>query len=168
MNDYEYSETPGNDMTRATTNCLYLIDCRKEEVIEKLHEEFKELILAGLYLLLDNTANKIYIGESSNISERLKQHIKKIDIPDFKFDRILLVWDGRPVSTSHFGDEALRKSLEKECIKLFKNNSSKFQSVNTVEKPKETNFQVRSSSNRITKELNFLLYKYHLLDTLQD
>lgn len=77
MNDYEYSETPGNDVTRATTNCLYLIDCRKEEVIEKLHEEFKELILAGLYLLLDNTANKIYIGESSNISERLKQHIKK-------------------------------------------------------------------------------------------
>ena len=56
---------------------------------------------------------------------------------------------GRPTVTSHLGNEALRKSLEKECIRLWE-SYTKYEIANYVKEAKETNIRVESATIRFT------------------
>jgi len=80
---------------------------------------------------------------------------------DDGFDRMILLWDGRPNTISHFGNETFRKILEKKCIELFKEYSN-YELYNTIEgqKKMDKNITIRSSVDRFLEELNFLLPKY--------
>jgi len=169
MEEYGYFEDKDvQGVTRAGTDRLYLLDFHKVESIEKINVEFGDFDFSGLYLLRDSTKNKIYVGESSNVQGRIEGHMKESPVVGFEFDKITLIWDGRPTTTSHFSEEAFRKSLEKICIKVFDTNYSKYKYVNSVTNPKVTNVHTKSSVARFTNDLYFLLYKFHLIHTIPE
>jgi len=161
-----FEESDDQGITRAGTDRLYLLDFHGTQ-LEKINEEFGDVNYSGLYLLINSTKNEIYIGESSNVKIRNEAEIKKPPVPDFEFGKIILIWDGRPTTTSHFGVDAFRKSLEKICIRVF-DDYSKYKCVNTVKNPKITNVQISSSVTRFTNDLYFLLKKYNLIHTIPE
>ena len=127
--------------------------------------EVKNFYFSGLYLLIDSNKNEIYVGESSDVKTRANKH------PEKEFDRMILLWDGRPNTTSHFGNETFRKTLEKECIKLFKNkNNPSYKCINDVENAKkmDKNIIIKESVDRVSDELKFLLYKADLIKIKSD
>ena len=168
MEEYGYFEDKGVLVTRAGTDRLYLLDFHKIDSIEKINEEFGDINYSGLYLLIDSTKNKIYVGESSNVKMRNKGEIKTPPVQGFEFNRIILIWDGRPSTTSCFGEEGFRKSLEKVCINVFNNDYSDYENINTVKNPKETNIRTKSSVTRFTNDLYFLLKKYGLIHRIPE
>ena len=177
MDDYQYCESKDGEITYADTDCWYLLDLpmckpdvaaikkdRKKFFREKLEcLEVKNFDFSGLYLLIDSNKNEIYVGESSDVKTRANNH------PEIEFDKMILLWDGRPNTTSHFGNETFRKTLEKECIKLFKHSSS-YKCINDTENPKkmDVNIIIKSSVDRFSDELKFLLNKYGLIGNKLD
>ena len=182
MDDYQYCESKDGEITYADTDCWYLLDlpmCKPDvAAIKKDREKFfrekleclevKNFVFSGLYLLINSYKNKIYVGESSDVKTRANNHNDKWCIDD-GFDRMILLWDGRPNTTSHFGNETFRKTLEKKCIKLFKKHSS-YELYNTTEEAKkmDKNIIIESSVDRFSDELKFLLNKYGLIGNKPD
>ena len=166
MEEYGYFEDNGESITRAGTDRLYLLDFHKKQYIEKITKEFGDDNYSGLYLLINSTKNEIYVGESSNVKIRNAGELKKSPVTGFEFDRIILIWDGRPSTTSCFGEDGFRKSLEKVCINVFDKEYSNFKNRNTVKNPKITNIKTKSSVNRFTNDLYFLLKKYDLIHNI--
>ena len=175
--DYNYQYCVGKDGETKIfdTDCWYLLDLpvckpdvaaikkdREKFFEEKLkHLKIKNFVFSGLYLLINSDKNKIYVGESSDVKTRANNHNDDWLKTDGGFDRMILLWDGRPNTTSHFGNETFRKTLEKKCIKLFK-EQSRYDVINTIEEPKkmDENIIIKSSVNRFSEELEFLLQKY--------
>ncbi|MEX2191970.1 MAG: hypothetical protein WD717_01120 [Nitrosarchaeum sp.] len=85
-----------------------------------------------------------------------------------QFDNIILIWDGRPTTTSHFGEDGFRKALEKICINVFERKYSKFTSINTIKNPKQSNTRIKSSVTRFKKDLYLILKKYELIHTIPE
>ncbi len=149
MDDYQYCESKDGEITYADTDCWYLLDLpvckpdvaaikkdREKFFQEKLkHLKINNFVFSGLYLLINSDKNKIYVGESSDVKTRANNHNDKWCIDD-GFDRMILLWDGRPNTTSHFGDETFRKTLEKKCIKLFREDES-YKLYNTISEAKK-------------------------------
>ena len=177
MEKYQYCESKDGETTYVDTDCWYLLDLpvckpdvvaikkgRKKFFREKLKcLEIKNFDFSGLYLLIDSNKNEIYVGESSNVKERANNH------PKIEFDKMILLWDGRHNKTSHFGNETFRKTLEKECIKLFEVHSD-FDEFNKVKEPKkmDANIIIQSSVKTFKEELKFLLNKYGLIEIKPD
>ena len=178
MNDYQYCESKDGEITYADTDCWYLLDlpvCKSDvAAIKKEREKFfkeklehlriKNFDFSGLYLLIDSDKNKIYVGEGSDVKTRANNHSE----PWLEFDRMILLWDGRPNTTSHFGNETFRKTLEKKCIELFEHSS--YELYNTTKNPKkmDVNIIIKSSVDRFSDELKFLLNKYGLIGNKPD
>ena len=121
--------------------------------------------IAGLYLLINTHSDEIYVGESTNVKERNEIEIKKgfpdnKKLKDWKFDKIILIWDGRPTTTSLFGEDSFRKWLEKYCIQKFKEDKT-YECVNSVGNPKPTNFQAETKIEKYFEEHILLLLKRH-------
>jgi len=100
------------------TDRLFLLDFDEKNYLESFDKAFEEFDIAGLYLLINSKKpiKEIYVGESTNLKTRNKGEIKKgypNKMKDFEFDKIILIWDGRPTTTSLFGDDTFRKLLEK-------------------------------------------------------
>ena len=176
MKKYQYSESKDGETTHVETDCWYLLElpiCKQDvAVIKKERENFfkkelknleaiKNFDISGLYLLINSDKNKIYVGESSDIKIRANNHKKPKELMDDGFDRMILLWDGRPNTISHFGNETFRKILEKKCIELFKEYSN-YELYNTIEgqKKMDKNITIESSVDRFLEELKFLLPKY--------
>ena len=184
MEKYQYCESKDGETTYVDTDCWYLLDLpvckpdvvaikkgRKKFFREKLKcLEIKNFDFSGLYLLIDSNKNEIYVGESSDAKTRANNH-PEFDLSSTKlqWDRMILLWDGRPNTTSHFGNETFRKTLEKECIKLFKHSSS-YKCINDTENPKkmDKNIIIKESVDRVSDELKFLLYKADLIKIKSD
>ncbi len=166
MDEYEYREFPETEgIKRAITERLVLTQVEKDDAVNKLSSELGGSKFAGLYLLIDSDNYKIYIGETADIKDRIKQHVKESPKEGFEFDKVIVIWDGRPIETSHFIDETIRKSLESECIKAFKNFSA-YAPVNTVSATLTVSVYQQSTINKFRDELFFLINKFHLLKML--
>ena len=161
-----FEESDDQGITRAGTDRLYLLDFHGTQ-LEKINEEFGDVNYSGLYLLINSDKNKIYVGESSNVKTRANDHENPPELHNDGFDRMILLWDGRPNTISHFGNETFRKTLENKCIRVF-DDYSKYKCVNTVKNPKITNVQISSSVTRFTNDLYFLLKKYNLIHTIPE
>ncbi|MFZ0829641.1 MAG: GIY-YIG nuclease family protein, partial [Thermoplasmata archaeon] len=79
----------------------------------------KGLSHPGLYVLLDDETDRAYVGESSNLKARLGQHLDHPPKELGRFDRALILNDGRAAVHSRFNDSTLREALEQATIKLF-------------------------------------------------
>jgi len=126
--------------------------------------------IAGLYLLINTkkTKNEIYVGESTDLRTRNKGENKKgypNKMKDFEFDKIILIWDGRPTTTSHFSEDSFRKLLEKYCIRFFKKQGKKYKCRNTVWNPRPTNFQTETKFENFKEHIDRLFKMHGLTDT---
>lgn len=166
MDEYEYREYPEVDgIKRGSSDRLVLVQVSKDEAVKKIPEELGGAGFGGIYFLVDDVNSQIYVGETSDVNDRTKQHIKKSPVEGFDFNKIIVIWDGRTIATSHFNETTLRKALEYESIKAFKGFSS-YEPVNTVSAPATLNVYQKASIEKFKSELFFLLYKFHLISEL--
>lgn len=94
---------------------------RDLKALEKLNMELGKIDFPGLYILIEGK-NKIYIGEAKNIYKRIKTHILSPEEKIEKWEKVLIINDGRPATQSDFNDTVIRRALEFYLIKLFKAN----------------------------------------------
>lgn len=168
MVEYEYRELPKlQGVKRVMVERLVLTEFDKEEAVKKVSQELSGADFGAVYFLINSNKQEIYIGETADIKNRIKQHCKNSPVKGFEFDKIILIWDGRPIQTSSFNDTTLRKTLEYECINGFK-NFSKYEPVNTVSSPSTMSVYQKATINKFKEELLFLLYKLHLIDKLPE
>lgn len=110
-----YQEDPlnGDGIIRARTN----ISLRSWEfsrdlsILNTINLEFNESAFPGIYILRHNT--KVYVGESSNIFNRLTSHFS--NPPNARvtnFNNIVIMSDGRTANQSVLNDQVIRLELE--------------------------------------------------------
>ena len=132
---------------------------RSLKVLEVLNNELGKIPFPGLYILFEGR-NRVYIGEAKNIYSRLKTHISHPENKINRWDRAIIINDGRPATQSDFNDTVVRKSLELYLIKLFKAN--KYTVVSQGESQKLNAIQ-KVLVNSLVEELNFFLLKKNLI-----
>jgi hypothetical protein len=77
LEEYEYREYPEVDgIKRVSTDRLVLIQINKDEAIKRITAELHGASFGGLYFLIDSSGFRIYIGESSDVRDRIGQHIR--------------------------------------------------------------------------------------------
>ncbi len=166
MEDFDFFQRTIQGVKILGTDRLFLVDFEEMSYQEPFEKKFGNYEIAGLYLLINLKTNEIYVGESTDIIKRNKGEIKNgftdEKKKDFKFDKIILIWDGRPTITSLFGDDAFRKLLEKYCIKLFKEHE-RYKCLNITENPRPTNLQTQIKSESFEKHILFLLKMHGLM-----
>ncbi|NQV91258.1 GIY-YIG nuclease family protein [Candidatus Woesearchaeota archaeon] len=170
MEDYDFFQR--HDSIKGVkvigTDRLLLLDFKNRNYHELFNDTFGDFEIAGLYILINTKTKEIYVGESTNVKKRNKQEIKKgLDnkkLKNWKFHKIILIWDGRPTTTSLFGEDSFRKWLEKYCIQKFKEDK-KYECVNSVSNPKPTNFQTKTNIQKyFDKHILLLLKNYGLIN----
>lgn len=168
MVEYFYRETPTlNGVKRVITERLVLTRMSAGDAVQKIAEELSGADFGGLYFLLNPELKEIYIGETANILNRIKTHIRSSPVNSFSFTEVLILWDGRPIQTSQFNEQTLRRALESDCVSTFKNNSN-YAVKNTVESGLAMSIYQEYTVNKFIAELRYLLYKFHLISEIPE
>ena len=128
-----------------------------------LEEELgKGLAHPGLYVLMDEETDRVYIGESSNLRARLGQHLDHPPKELGRFDRALIVNDGRAAVHSRFNDSTLREALEQATIKLFV-DGDRFSVVNQQKRMPDLSVTQQTLYEELKEELGHVLYELELI-----
>jgi len=137
---------------------------RSIKALEKLNDEMGNIPFPGNYILFDRM--KVYIGEASNIYDRLKSHIKNPVDKIKNWDNALILNDGRPATQSDFNDTVVRLAIELYLIRLLKAN--KYRTVSQGQQPTLNSVQKHIVSS-LLRELNqFLLKKNIITKSLEE
>lgn len=137
---------------------------RSLKALEKLNDEMGNIPFPGNYILFDRM--KVYIGEASNIYDRLKSHIKNPVDKIKNWDNDLILNDGRPATQSDFNDTVVRLAIELYLIRLLKAN--RYRTVSQGQQPTLNAVQKHIVSS-LTQELNqFLLKKNIITKSLEE
>jgi len=137
---------------------------RSIKALEKLNDEMGNIPFPGNYILFDRM--KVYIGEASNIYDRLKSHIKNPVDKIKNWDNALILNDGRPATQSDFNDTVVRLAIELYLIRLLKAN--KYRTVSQGQQPTLNAVQKHIVSS-LLRELNqFLLKKNIITKSLEE
>ncbi len=118
----------------------------------------------GLYVLMDEQTDRVYIGESSNLRARLGQHLDHAPKELGRFDRALIINDGRAAVHSRFNDSTLREALEQAAIKLFLDGEA-HSAVNQQKKMPELSVTQQTLFEELRSELGHVLYELELIDS---
>ena len=124
--------------------------------------------IACLYLLVNEGKQTVYVGETENVKERIGQHRKggpKSKHGKHEFSKVAIMWDGRPIQTTLFSDNTIRKELEASLIREF-GSHGKFEPVNTSSSGSRANLQQKETIRQLREELFFILYKFGYLKEL--
>jgi hypothetical protein len=124
----------------------------------------KGLSHPGLYVLLDDETDRAYVGESSNLKSRLTQHLDGPPKDLGRFDRALILNDGRAAVHSRFNDSTLREALEQATIKLFLDGGS-HTLVNQQKRMPELSVTQQTLFESLRGELGHVLYELELIHT---
>ncbi|HEV2120560.1 MAG TPA: GIY-YIG nuclease family protein [Candidatus Bathyarchaeia archaeon] len=118
-----------------------------------------ELTHPGLYVLTVEGEPKAYVGESSDLRKRLRDHTQKDpkELPKPWTD-IAVIGDGRSYYQSIFTDTTLRLYLEKATISHLKEGGI-LQPVNKQEDPPKMTASVETIATQLDNELIFVLSK---------
>jgi hypothetical protein len=122
----------------------------------------KGLSHPGLYVLLDDETDRAYVGESSNLKSRLGQHLDGPPKDLGRFDRALILNDGRAAVHSRFSDSTLREALEQATIRLFLEGGS-HSLVNQQKRMPELSVTQKTLFESLRKELAHVLYELDLI-----
>ena len=122
----------------------------------------KGLYHPGLYVLLDDEAERAYVGESSNLKARLGQHLDKPPRELGRFDRALILNDGRAAVHSRFNDTTLREALEQATIRLLLDGGS-HSLVNQQKRMPELSVTQQTLFESLRNELGHVLYELELI-----
>jgi len=122
----------------------------------------KGLAHPGLYVLLDDETDRSYIGESSNLKSRLGQHLDKPPKELGRFDRAVILNDGRAAVHSRFNDSTLREALEQATITMV-TESGTHQPVNQQKRMPELSVAQQTLFENLREELGHVLYELELI-----
>lgn len=129
---------------------------RSERALETVVDEIGRSPVPGLYVLLDERAEKkAYIGQTEDLRERLLVHVR---IPEDKirqWQRAFIFNDGRSASQSDLNDENIRLTLENYLVELFKINRYRVVTSSTRLPSLSSNQQILCDAFR--EEINILL-----------
>jgi hypothetical protein len=131
---------------------------RSIKALEKLNEEMGKIAFPGNYILFDRM--KVYIGEASNIYDRLRTHIKNPEDKIKNWDSALILNDGRPAAQSDFNDTVVRLALELHLIRLFKANKYR---VTSQGRQTTLNPIQKQTVSSLLQELNHFLLKKNII-----
>ena len=114
---------------------------------------------------VDMPIRKVLPNKTVRILSCLQRHLKKG--PKLKqglheFSKVAIMWDGRPIQTTQFSDNTIRKELEASLINAF-NNFGKFKSVNASSSGSRANLHQKETIKHFREELFFILYKFGYL-----
>lgn len=122
----------------------------------------KGLAHPGLYALLDDETERAYIGESSNLKSRLWQHLEHPPKELGRFDRALILNDGRAAVHSRFNDSTLRMALEQATIRLFADHGL-YPLANQQKRMPELSVTQQTLFESLRRELGHVLYELELI-----
>lgn len=155
----------GDGIIRArTTGHLRSWDIpRTLHALEVLKREWGNLEYPGIYILLDATGKKVYIGEAKDICNRLKTHMSSPEDKVKDWNRAVIINDGRAAMQSDFNDSVIRRSIELYLILLFKANRY---TVLAQGEPQKHNPHQKAMVYAFKEEFDFLLMKKNLITKL--
>ncbi len=162
---FAYQSFPADErgVIRARTdNQLRLIDIPREIIREVIEEHFGKLNFSGLYLLLHHTKKKVYVGQASNLRERIVNQHDKDDKSLKDWDQVVLLTDGRPSIFSDMSDETVRLELENYSNNLFTEYGIYKSSTKSTRKP-EISFTQSHFAEKYKKELAFVFFNFGLI-----
>lgn len=169
MKRYTYNEHCSDSLWRVIGDCLVMTVSDRDVAEIHLKDENVDEI-ACLYLLVNNEAETVYIGETENAKSRISQHRKggpPVRGGAHAFDKVAVIWDGRPVQTTKFSDSTVRKSLEAELIRAFR-GFGKYRPVNASGSGSRPNLQQKETISRFREEMFFILHKFGYLEQVPE
>lgn len=169
MTEYAYSEQGPSSLRRVVSDGLVMIVSDRDAVDGNLKREGMGDI-ACLYMLVDTDGRRVYVGETENARARIAQHCKGggparrgADAPRLdRFDKVAIVWDGRPIQTTRFSDGAIRKELEARLIRAFAGHGN-LAPVNASASGSRANLVQAGTIESLAGEMLFVLHKFGYL-----
>ncbi len=144
--DFGYMDSPENGLgiirSRTLLGNLRAWDIpRREEALDIVIKEIGHSPIPGLYMLFEEKAKKVYIGQTENLKNRLMTHMSSPEDKISNWNRAMIINDARNASQSDLNDENIRLTLETFLVQLFKINrykvttsSSRKPSLSTTQK----------------------------------
>ena len=173
MTEYTYHEQGPPSLRRAVSDGLVMVDSDRDAVDDSLKRQGM-VDIACLYLLVDTVGRTVYVGETENARARIAQHCKGGGPGARKgggggnaqrlgrFDRVAIIWDGRPIQTTKFSDGAIRKELEARLIKAFAGFGN-LSPVNASASGSRANLVQAGTIEALAGEMLFVLHKFGYL-----
>ncbi|MGB9871492.1 MAG: hypothetical protein ACPLYD_07500, partial [Anaerolineae bacterium] len=129
---------------------------RSEEALETVIDEIGRAPIPGLYVLLDERAEKkAYIGQTEDLGTHLLTHIRTPEDKIRQWQRAFLFNDGRSASQSDLNDENIRLTLENYLVDLFKIN--RYRVVTSATRLPSLSSNQRILCDAFREEINILL-----------
>lgn len=169
MKTYNYSEQCSDSLWRVVSDRLVMTVSDKDVAEINIREENVDEI-ACLYLLVNEGERTVYVGETENAKDRISQHRKsgpRSRRGKHEFNKIAIIWDGRPIQTTRFSDNTIRKELEASLIKGFA-DFGEYKPVNASGSGSRANLQQRETIRQFKEEMLFILYKFGYLETVPE
>jgi hypothetical protein len=162
MDGYGWEEDPPDGLvTRARTKLgqLRVWQFGKEGITQINGLDFAgPMEHPGIYLLYDEEQHRAYVGETGNLSDRLKAHLRGGPGEFRTWDEVIVINDGRNYAQSVFTDGTLRGYLEKAVVRQL-NEMGHYKPVNTVTEPPLLSVATKVIAENLEKELLFVLDK---------
>ena len=172
MTEYSYSEQGPSSLRRVVSDSLVMIVSDRDAADRNIKGEGMGDI-ACLYVLVDTAGRRAYVGETENARARIAQHCKagsggrggggggaqRLG----RFDKVAIVWDGRPIQTTLFSDGAVRKELEARLIRALAEFGS-LTPVNASASGSRANLVQAGTIEALAGEMLFVLHKFGYLE----
>lgn len=171
MTEYSYSEQGPSSWRRVVSDGLVMIVSDRDDVDDNMKREGMGDI-ACLYMLVDTVGRSVYVGETENARARIAQHCKRGPGArgraggargEVNFDKVAIVWDGRPIQTTRFSDGAVRKELEARLIKALA-GFGRLSPVNSSASGSRANLVQAGLIESLADEMLFVLHKFGYLE----
>lgn len=135
---------------------------RDLEILSIFEVELQGGNFPGIYLLFEGS-NRIYVGESSNLLSRLRQHISAPPDQIQNWSRVLIINDGRAASQSDFNDAVIRHEIENYLKLLLMANRK---TIVSQAEPQTLNSHQRFIIDTKKKEIDILLMRQNIISKL--
>lgn len=173
--EYSYSEQGPSSLRRVVSDSLVMIVSDRDAADRNIRGEGMGDI-ACLYVLVDTAGRRAYVGETENARARIAQHCKagsggrgggggggggaqRLG----RFDKVAIVWDGRPIQTTRFSDGAVRKELEARLIRALA-EFGRLSPVNASASGSRANLVQAGTIEALAGEMLFVLHKFGYLE----
>lgn len=112
----------------------------------------------GIYMLYEDGEQEVYVGESSDLKKRLRNHYRGGPRGFKKWDQVVVVNDGRSYAQSILTDVTLREFLEKSLIRHL-DEGGLYHPINKVTEKPRLSVAVKVIAENLDQELLFVLEK---------
>lgn len=161
MAAYPYRKTQDNGVKRADTENIFLLQIPRLEVAKTLEKEFGKFSHPGIYILYHSKLKKFYVGESSDLKNRVDNHMRSDPKELKEWNIAYIINDMRQIKYSKFANSDVRKKIEKLIIQELEEND--FIVGNKVKEQLNLSEEQRRSAEKLFDEIRFLMVEYRMI-----